>query len=596
MFQKRTHTCGELDTSVAGQIVILLGWVARRRDHGGLIFIDLRDRNGITQVVFNPEIDDTSHALAHQLRNEYVIEVVGCVQARPKGTINPNLFTGEIEVIAHHLKIINTAKTPPFALDESTGQDVSEDTRLRFRYIDLRRHELQKNFIIRHRVCQATRTFLDKQGFLEIETPFLIKSTPEGARDFLVPSRLIPGSFFALPQSPQIFKQILMCAGFERYFQIVKCFRDEDLRADRQPEFTQIDIEMSFVDEQDIFCIAEGLIKDIFKAALNIDIKTPIPQMPYQEAMNRYGSDKPDIRFDMELVDISHIAKNCQFKVFAQVLANNGCVKGIRVPDCAGYSRGQIDALTSYVSIFGAKGLAFFKVIEKDKQLELDSTIAKFFTQEERQAILSAFKAQANDLLLFVADSSRIVSDSLGNLRLHLAKELNIPKKDGFHFLWIIDHPLLEYDKNEQRYSAVHHPFTSPQETDYHLLDTSPDKVKARAYDLVLNGVEIGGGSIRIHQQEIQKRLFNLLSINEQDARVKFGFLLDALSYGSPPHGGIAFGLDRLMQIIVGASSIRDVIAFPKTQSGACLMSGAPYKVDERQLRDLCIRTTKIDN
>lgn len=577
MDKPRTHTCGQLNLEDVGQRVVLAGWIARRRDHGGLIFIDLRDRDGITQVVFNPEIDEIAHAQAHQLRSEYVIQIQGDVHSRPKGTVNPKLSTGEIEVTADYLQILNPSKTLPFVLDEA---DVAEDIRLKFRYLDLRRPEVQRNFIIRHKVCQATRRFLDQQGFLEIETPFLIKSTPEGARDFLVPSRLSPGLFFALPQSPQIFKQILMCAGFERYFQIVKCFRDEDLRADRQPEFTQIDLEMSFIEEDDVYQLSEGLIKAIFKAALEINIETPFTRMAYQEAMNRYGSDKPDIRFDLELVDISHIAKGCQFKVFAQAEQ----VKGIGVPGASSYTRSQIEALIAYVNIFGAKGLAYFKLTEKG---QLESPIAKFFTPQELEAIAATFKAKKDDLLLFVADSPKVVANSLGNLRLHLAKELNIQKKEGFHFLWIIDHPLLEYDDTEKRYVAVHHPFTSPQETDYHLLDIAPDRVKARAYDLVLNGVEIGGGSIRIHQQEIQKRLFNLLEISQEEARERFGFLLDALSYGAPPHGGIAFGLDRLLQIIVGANSIRDVIAFPKTQSGACLMSGAPYSVAEKQLKEL---------
>jgi aspartyl-tRNA synthetase len=580
---KRTHNCGELRLKDEGKQVTLLGWINRRRDHGGLVFIDLRDREGITQIVFNPQIDDISHAQAHNLKPEFVIGIQGQVKARPKGTINPNLSTGEIEVIANRLEIINTSNTPPFLIEDEIN--VSEDTRLKYRFLDLRRPVLQKNLILRHKVYQATRRYLDSEGFIEVETPMLIKSTPEGARDYLVPSRVNPGKFYALPQSPQLFKQILMCAGFDKYFQIVKCFRDEDLRADRQPEFTQIDMEMSFIDEEDIFKVTEGLIAAIFKAGLNIEIPTPFKRITFNDAMNKYGTDSPDVRFGLELVDITDLVKDSQFQVFSKVVASNGQVKGIKVQN-VNFSRNDLDFLTSFVSIYQAKGLAWFKV--KDKMLE--SPIAKFFRQEEQMAIINRFKAKSDDFLLFVADTPKIVADSLANLRLHLANKLNLIPKEGFDFIWVIEAPLVEYDEEEKRYIAVHHPFTSPKEEDYQLIETDPGKVRARAYDLVLNGIEIGGGSIRIHQRQIQERIFKLLKIGDEEAKEKFGFLLSALEYGAPPHGGIAFGLDRLLRLMVGADSIREVIAFPKTQSATCLMTDAPFEVDENQLKELSIK------
>ncbi|MEW6095485.1 MAG: aspartate--tRNA ligase [bacterium] len=588
---KRTHNCGELRLKDESKQVTLLGWINRRRDHGGLVFIDLRDREGITQVVFNPEVDDISHAQAHNLKPEFVIGIQGHVKARPKGTVNHNLPTGEIEVIANRLEIINPSNTPPFLIADEVN--VSEDMRLRYRFLDLRRPALQKNLILRHKIYQATRKYLDEQGFIEVETPMLIKSTPEGARDYLVPSRVNPGKFYALPQSPQLFKQILMCAGFEKYFQIVKCFRDEDLRADRQPEFTQIDMEMSFIDEEDIFKVTEGLMKVLFKAGMNIEIATPFKKITFNEAMSKYGTDSPDVRFGLELVDITDLVKDSKFQVFSKVVASKGQVKGIRIQN-PNFSRSDLDFLTSFVSIYRAKGLAWFKVKEilntNKKVVLLESPIAKFFSQEEQTVIIDRFKAKPNDFLLFVADTAKVVADSLANLRLHLANKFNLIPKEEFNFIWVTEAPLVEYDEEEKRYVSVHHPFTSPHEEDYQMIETEPGKVRARAYDLVLNGIEIGGGSIRIHRRDIQERVFKLLRIEEEEAEEKFGFLLEALEYGAPPHGGIAFGLDRLLRLMVGADSIREVIAFPKTQSATCLMTDAPFEVNNRQLKELSIK------
>lgn len=585
---KRTHNCGELRISNVGEQVILVGWINRRRDHGGLVFIDVRDREGITQVVFNPEVDDISHAQAHNLRPEFVIGIQGIIRPRPQGTVNPNLPTGEIEIIANRLEIISPAKTPPFLIEDELN--VSEDTRLKFRYLDLRRPSLQKNLILRHKVCQATRRYLDEQGFIEVETPMLIKSTPEGARDYLVPSRVNPGNFYALPQSPQLFKQILMVAGFDKYFQIVKCFRDEDLRADRQPEFTQIDMEMSFIDEEDIFKVTEGLVAIMFKAGQQEISKPPFKRITFREAMAKYGTDAPDVRFGLELTDITDLAKDSQFQVFSKTVAGGGQVKGIKVPK-PNFSRTDVDSLTSFVSIYKAKGLAWFKV----KEGILESSIAKFFTQGEQSAIIDRFKAQTDDFLLFVADTPKVVADSLSNLRLHLGNKFNLIPKEELNFIWVTEAPLVEYDEEEKRYTAVHHPFTSPSEEDYPLLDTDPLNVRARAYDLVLNGIEIGGGSIRIHRRDIQERVFRLLKIEEEEAQAKFGFLLEALEYGAPPHGGIAFGLDRLLRLMVGADSIREVIAFPKTQSATCLMTEAPFEVSQKQLKELRIKLDLSD-
>ncbi|MEW5768310.1 MAG: aspartate--tRNA ligase [bacterium] len=581
---KRTHSGGQLRLSDVGTEVILNGWVAKRRDHGGLVFIDLRERSGVVQVVFNPEHDQDSHLLAHQLRSEFVIAVKGRVEARPKDTVNLKLSTGEIEVMVSELEILNPAKTPPFPLEEETT--TNEDLRLQYRYLDLRRPKLKENILARHRAYQAVRNYLAGEGLIEIETPMLIASTPEGARDFLVPSRLVPGSFYALPQSPQLFKQILMVAGLEGYFQIVKCFRDEDLRADRQPEFTQIDIEASFVDEEDIYRLIEGLLARVFKALLDIDISRPFPRLPYQEAMERFGTDRPDTRFGLELFDAAQLLGGAGFKVFDQVIERGGEVRGICVPGGAAFSRKDIDDLTAYAAIYGAKGLAYFKVTEEG----LESPIAKFFNQEIKDKLIKLAEAKAGDIIFLVADKPSVVAQALANLRLHLAERLGLIPKDKFELLWVTDFPLLEYNEEEKRWAANHHPFTSPQETDYHLLETDPGKVKARAYDIVLNGVEIGGGSIRIHRQDIQEKAFSVLGITSEEARRKFGFLLEAFEYGAPPHGGIALGLDRLLAVLLGCESIRDVIAFPKTQSGACPLTNAPFEVEEKQLRELHLK------
>jgi len=581
---KRTHYCGDISSADIGNEVCLMGWVQRRRDHGGLIFIDLRDREGIAQLALDPDRDPEAHEKADKVRNEYVVAVKGTISPRPEGTVNPKMKTGEVEVEVSELRILNVSKTPPFMLDDHV--DVAENIRLKHRYLDLRRPALQKNMILRHKVTRTVRSYLDEQGFLEIETPVLTKSTPEGARDYLVPSRVNSGQFFALPQSPQLFKQLLMVSGYDRYCQIVKCFRDEDLRADRQPEFTQIDCEMSFVDTDDVMTIMENMIARVFKEAIGVDVAAPMARMTYAEAMDRFGVDNPDLRFGLELTELSSIVDGCGFKVFADAVKNGGMVKAINAKGCATFSRKDLDDLTDFVKIYGAKGLAWVKMTEDGWQ----SPIAKFFTPEELEKINQALDAQVGDLLMFVADSATITNEALGRLRGHLGQKLGLAKKDDYQFVWITDFPLLEWDGEAKRHVAVHHPFTAPRDEDFALLDSDPGKACAKAYDLVLNGSEIGGGSIRIHDQAIQSKMFELLGIGEEEAQEKFGFLLDALEYGAPPHGGLAFGLDRLVMILTGSDSIRDVIAFPKTQKATCLLSGAPGEVDDKQLQELSIR------
>ncbi|MEG6616082.1 aspartate--tRNA ligase [Peptococcaceae bacterium 1198_IL3148] len=585
---KRTHKCGQMNSTHVEQQVVLMGWVQRRRDHGGLIFVDLRDRWGLVQVVFSPEVDQQAFHLAEAIRNEWVIAVKGKVYARPEGTINPNMATGEVEVYADTLVVLNQAKTPPFYVED--GVDVDENVRLKYRYIDLRRPEMLQSMVLRHKTGKAVRDFLDRHEFLEIETPMLTKSTPEGARDYLVPSRVNPGKFYALPQSPQIFKQILMLSGMERYFQIVRCFRDEDLRADRQPEFTQIDLEMSFVDVDDVTNLMEEMIDHICKETIGLEVPLPMPRMSYQEAMDRYGSDKPDIRFGMELKDISPIAAQCGFKVFKTVVANGGQVKGINAEGCGGFSRKEIDDLTAYAAIYKAKGLAYFIVTEDG----VKSPIAKFFSEEEINTILDKMAAKPGDLLLFVADTPSVVAASLGALRLHLADRLGIIPENTYNFLWVVDFPLMEYDEEEGRFVAKHHPFTAPKDEDLALMETEPQSVRAKAYDMVLNGVEIGGGSIRIHRRDVQEKMFKAIGLTDEEAREKFGFMLDAFEYGAPPHGGVAFGFDRLVMLLAGKDSIRDVIAFPKTASATCLMTAAPDYVDKKQLKELHIKSTAV--
>ncbi len=585
---RRTHHCCELTAADMDREVILMGWVQRRRDHGGVIFVDLRDKEGLTQVVFNPDHNSEVHRKAHDIRSEYVLGVRGTVSHRPEGMMNPKLKTGEIEIMVHELKIFNDAQTPPFLIEDSV--EVSETIRLKHRHLDLRRPQLQQNIIMRHRVGASVRQYLNGEGFLDIETPVLTKSTPEGARDYLVPSRVNPGQFYALPQSPQLFKQLLMISGFERYYQIVRCFRDEDLRAERQPEFTQIDMEMSFVGEDDIMAVAEGLMSAVFKEALETEIKLPFPRMPYAEAVARYGLDKPDTRFDLELKNISDIVKGSGFKVFASVVEKGGIVKALNAKGCIGFSRKEIDDLTDFVAVYRAKGLAWIKV----KENEWQSPIAKFFTDEEKASLAERLDMAPGDLVFFVADHPKVTNEALGHLRNHLGKKLGLIDEKSFNFLWVTEFPMMEYDETEKRYQALHHPFTAPLEEDYDKFDTDPLAVRSRAYDLVLNGSEVGGGSIRIHQRPVQDKVFKALGISEESAEEKFGFLLKALDSGAPPHGGIAFGMDRLMMILCGQPSIRDVIAFPKTQKAACLLTDAPSYAGKGQLEELNLRIRKI--
>lgn len=584
-FKKRTHTCGELRESNIGENVVLNGWVAIRRDLGGVIFIELRDRYGMTQIVFEPSHNQALHEQAKKLRNEFVISVEGKVRKRPEGTENPNVPTGNIDIVADNLIILNSAETTPFPIEDNI--DVHEDLRLKYRYLDLRRAEMQKSLLLRHKMYLLTRKYFDQNNFVEVETPILMKSTPEGARDFLVPSRLHKGKFYALPQSPQTYKQILMVAGLDRYFQIVKCFRDEDLRADRQYEFTQIDVEMSFVDVEDIFEIVEGLMKVFFKEILNKELQTPLKRLSYDEAMEKYGSDKPDLRFDLEMLTLNDVFQKTEFRVFKEAIENKGIITGLLAKGCGDYTRNQLDVLTDFVKKLGAGGLIWMRV----KGNELEAPIAKFLTEEEKTNIIKKLNAEAGDLIFILSGNKYKTLSYMGSLRLEMAKRMNLINENAEpQLLWVTDFPLFEWDDETKRYYAMHHPFTSPKVEDIPLMDTDPSKVRARAYDLVMNGNEIAGGSIRIHNADLQAKMFKTLGIDEKEANEKFGFLMGAFKYGAPPHGGIAFGFDRLAMLFAGRNSIRDVIAFPKTSSGMSLMDDSPSHVDENQLKELHIK------
>ena len=581
---KRSHRCTELGTANIGEQVTVMGWVQKSRNKGGIIFVDLRDRSGILQIIFEENnCGEESFAKAEKLRSEFVIAVTGKVEAR-SGGVNENLATGGIEVRAESLRILSESETPPFPIEENSK--TKEELRLKYRFLDLRRPDIQRNLILRSKIAILTRQFLAEEGFLEIETPTLIKSTPEGARDYLVPSRVHPGSFYALPQSPQLFKQLLMCSGYDRYFQLARCYRDEDLRADHQPEFTQIDLEMSFVDVDDVIDVNERLLYKLFKELLNVEIPQPIPRMTWQEAMDRYGSDKPDIRFGMELKDVSEVVKDCEFVVFKGALENGGTVRGINVEGQGGMPRKKIDALVSFAKDYGAKGLAYV-AIQEDGTLK--SSFAKFMTEEQMAALVAAMDGKPGDLLLFAADKKQVVWAVLGALRLELARQLDLLKKDDFKFLWVTEFPLLEYSEEQGRFVAMHHPFTMPMDEDWHLIDSDPGAVRAKAYDIVLNGTELGGGSVRIHQSDIQSKMFEVLGFTPEKAQEQFGFLLEAFKYGVPPHAGLAYGLDRVAMLMGGCDSIREVIAFPKVKDASCLMTEAPTPVDPKQLEELGI-------
>ncbi|HDH7018223.1 TPA: aspartate--tRNA ligase [Staphylococcus aureus] len=583
---KRTTYCGLVTEAFLGQEITLKGWVNNRRDLGGLIFVDLRDREGIVQVVFNPAFSEEALKIAETVRSEYVVEVQGTVTKRDPETVNPKIKTGQVEVQVTNIKVINKSETPPFSINEE-NVNVDENIRLKYRYLDLRRQELAQTFKMRHQITRSIRQYLDEEGFFDIETPVLTKSTPEGARDYLVPSRVHDGEFYALPQSPQLFKQLLMISGFDKYYQIVKCFRDEDLRADRQPEFTQVDIEMSFVDQEDVMQMGEEMLKKVVKEVKEVEINDAFPRMTYKEAMRRYGSDKPDTRFEMELIDVSQLGRDMDFKVFKDTVENDGEIKAIVAKGAAEqYTRKDMDALTEFVNIYGAKGLAWVKVVEDG----LTGPIGRFFETENVETLLTLTGAEAGDLVMFVADKPNVVAQSLGALRVKLAKELGLIDETKLNFLWVTDWPLLEYDEDAKRYVAAHHPFTSPKEADIAKLGTAPEEAEANAYDIVLNGYELGGGSIRIHDGELQEKMFEVLGFTKEQAQEQFGFLLDAFKYGAPPHGGIALGLDRLVMLLTNRTNLRDTIAFPKTASATCLLTNAPGEVSDKQLEELSLR------
>ncbi|HDI8256777.1 TPA: aspartate--tRNA ligase [Staphylococcus aureus] len=583
---KRTTYCGLVTEAFLGQEITLKGWVNNRRDLGGLIFVDLRDREGIVQVVFNPAFSEEALKIAETVRSEYVVEVQGTVTKRDPETVNPKIKTGQVEVQVTNIKVINKSETPPFSINEE-NVNVDENIRLKYRYLDLRRQELAQTFKMRHQITRSIRQYLDDEGFFDIETPVLTKSTPEGARDYLVPSRVHDGEFYALPQSPQLFKQLLMISGFDKYYQIVKCFRDEDLRADRQPEFTQVDIEMSFVDQEDVIQMGEEMLKKVVKEVKGVEINGAFPRMTYKEAMRRYGSDKPDTRFEMELIDVSQLGRDMDFKVFKDTVENDGEIKAIVAKGAAEqYTRKDMDALTEFVNIYGAKGLAWVKVVEDG----LTGPIGRFFEAENVETLLTLTGAEAGDLVMFVADKPNVVAQSLGALRVKLAKELGLIDETKLNFLWVTDWPLLEYDEDAKRYVAAHHPFTSPKEADIAKLGTAPEEAEANAYDIVLNGYELGGGSIRIHDGELQEKMFEVLGFTKEQAQEQFGFLLDAFKYGAPPHGGIALGLDRLVMLLTNRTNLRDTIAFPKTASATCLLTNAPGEVSDKQLEELSLR------